>query len=76
MEAAGVIMAKKKLLVDRNYTLCGGCKEIWHLKESYSCVKCEITMQLANLQGLLKSVYENIDNLVIGKIERPMIERE
>ncbi len=76
VEATGVAMAKKKLLVDRNYILCGGCREIWHLKESYACVKCEITMQLSNLQGLIKSVYENIDNLTIGKTERPMIGRE
>ncbi len=76
VEATGVTMSKLKPLVDKNYILCNGCGEIWHLKQDYSCVKCEITMQLSNLQGLLTSVYENIDNLIIGKTERPMIERE
>jgi hypothetical protein len=69
-------MGKRKPLVDKNYRLCGGCQEIWHLQAQYACDKCLFIFKAADLFEMSRSLLYELKTLDIGIKERPMIERE
>jgi len=67
----------KKPLVDKNYELCQGCREVWFLSAqgTYACDTCLIKSLLDEAKGFIELAYEYLQDVEIGIKERPMIER-
>jgi hypothetical protein len=64
---------KRKWKVNRDYELCNGCGQNWHLKDDYACQRCLIEMA----EQQLKNVVEELVNMRAVKQPditiRPMI---